>query len=179
MLFERYLTGIAGAVLILITLLASALWPTLAAVTICLFALGAQAYAAHQDQGWWGWKQTAVSIQRVVQLCPTTQVYAVPYARVSNGPIATTPLNPTEIEARSYGYRFYAARYGFTVKELAPGDVVAAKAPCPALIWIEHFWPNENGAAALLAPLELSAAGRATYSKIGTGAVVTVYAPRP
>lgn len=178
-LFERYLSAIGGAVAVLIALLATELLPAAAAIAIWIAALGLQASAVLGDKGWWGWAMSAVAIERVVALCPSTQVYAVPYARISNGPIATTALNPTEAEARSYGYRFYADRYGFTVTDLAPGDVVAAKAPCPALIWIEHFWPNEPTVPALLANLELTASGRATWTKIGTGAVVTVYPPRP
>jgi hypothetical protein len=178
MLFDRYLAAAGGAVLIVLALLSTELLPKIAPWAIGAFALVVQINAVVTDPGWWGWAPSAVAIERVVRRCPSTHVYAVPYARVSNGDIATTPLNPTEIEARAYGYRFYADRYRFAFAELQPGAVVAAAGPCPALIWIEHFWPPDTDTASMLAKMDLSASGRASWTRIGAGVVVTVYPPR-
>ncbi len=175
MLFERYLIAAAGALLVPVAIMAP-LAHRLAATAICVFAIGVQTYVTVFTPRVLGWTESADMIARMTQSCAQSQVYTVPYARVSNGPIWQTPLNPTEIEGRRYGYAYYAARYHFTVRELKPGNSVAA-GECPAIIWIEHFWPA-TAPADLLRNLNIRNEGPARFTQIGSG-VVIVISPRP
>jgi hypothetical protein len=177
MILDRYLIAASGGVLVPVAVLsAGRMAPKYAPIAVCLVALLVQDYdLAYNRLGWTGWNPSSGAIAQKVRDCPSTAVYAVAYARVTDLPIATTPLNPTEIEARRYGYRYYAAKYHFSYQELAPGAVVGAGKTCPAVIWIEHFWPDGRMSAEdLLANLELRAAGPADFDQIGSGVLVTV-----
>ncbi|MGE3302202.1 MAG: hypothetical protein AB7M12_03740 [Hyphomonadaceae bacterium] len=175
MIWERYLMAAAGAILVGAALLAGdSRGPRWVAPLVCLYALFALFATAKASPPAAGWSISAAEVARRAQTCRDTRVLAVPYARVSNGPVWSTPLNPTEIEARNYGYRYYARRYGFSFTELKPRDRVAPPSgPCPTLIWIEHFWAGEPTAQALLRNLEIDGPPSAVYERIGSGVIVT------
>jgi hypothetical protein len=172
MLFDRYLMAAAGAILVPVSIMAPRVhrW---VAPAICLFAIGVQVCTFAFAPRLVGWTESAEMVEGMTQNCAQSQVYTVPYARVSNGPIWETPLNPTEIEARRYGYSYYAARHHFTLRELKPGDTVSANGACPSIIWIEHFWPT-TPPAYLLYNLKLYNTGHARFTQIGSGVVVAV-----
>jgi hypothetical protein len=172
MLFDRYLIAAAGAILIPVAIMAPPAH-RLTAPAICVFAIGVQVWALAFAPRFVGWTDSAEMVAAITQSCAQSQVYTVPYARVSNGPIWETPLNPTEIEARRYGYDYYAARHHFTVRELRPGDSVSASGKCPSIIWIEHFWPA-TPPAYLLYNLKLYNSAPARFTQIGSGVVVAV-----
>lgn len=174
MIYDRYLIAAAGALLVGAAVLgAGPAAPRYAPWAILAFALVVQANVFAARQSAFNWSPSAEMIARMVKNCPSAKVYGVPYARVNNGAIWTTPLNPTESEARSYGYRYYARQLGFTVTaDLAPGDVIAAPGVCPALVWIEHFWPPEETADELLAKLKLTAPADAYFGQVGSGVLL-------
>lgn len=172
MLFDRYLIAAAGGILVPFAIMAPHAH-RLAAPAICVFAIGVVLWSSAFSQRLVGWTQSAEMIEGMTQSCAQSQVYTVPYARVANGPIWETPLNPTETEARRYGYGYYAARHHFTVHELKPGDSVGASGACPSIIWIEHFWPD-TPSASLLYNLKLYNSGPARFTQIGSGVVVAV-----
>ncbi|HWA23909.1 MAG TPA: hypothetical protein VG735_16055 [Caulobacterales bacterium] len=174
LLYDRYLIAASGAILVAVAILgAGGAAHRLAAPAICVFALLVQAWTLFFAPKLVGWEQTAEVVAQFVQDCPGTQVYTVPYARVSNGPIWSTPLNPTEIEARRFGYRYYAARHHFPIHDLAPGASIGASGGCKAVIWIEHFWPD-TPPERLLSNLRIYNKGPAFFTQIGSGVVVTV-----
>jgi hypothetical protein len=174
MIYDRYLIAASGALLVGVAVLgAGPAAPRYAPFAIILFALFVQANFLATRQSAFNWSASAEQVARIVKNCPSATVYGVPYARVNNGAIWTTPLNPTESEARSYGYRYYARQLGFSVTaDLAPGDVIAAPGACPAVVWIEHFWPAEQGAAELLAKLQLTAPEDAYFGQVGSGVLL-------
>lgn len=174
MIYDRYLIAAAGAVLVAAAVLATgSAAPKFSAAAICAFALVVETATLVTPAGQFNWNASAEQVASIVKNCPSATVYGVPYARVNNGAIWTTPLNPTESEARSYGYRFYARRLGFSVTgDLAPGDTIAAPGVCPAIVWIEHFWPPETTAAELLANLKLSAPADAYFAQVGSGVLL-------
>ena len=177
MLYDRYLIAAAGPIAVGAALLASRPWAQIAAASVCACAVLALIMDVARGPKIFGWELSAEAVQQAVSACPSTRVLTVPYARVTNGPIWTTPLNPTESEARSYGYRYYAERYGFTVTDLKPGDAVSASGPCPTLIWIEHFWPADRMSNVLFYHLNLRVTDVVRYDQIGTGVIVTLFAP--
>jgi hypothetical protein len=174
MIYDRYLIAAAGAVLVAAAVMATGpATPKFSAVAICAFALAVETATLVTPAGQFNWNASAAQVASIVKNCPSATVYGVPYARVNNGAIWTTPLNPTESEARSYGYRLYAKRLGFSVAaDLAPGDAIAAPGACPAIVWIEHFWPPEQNAAALLAKLQLTAPDDAYFGQVGSGVLL-------
>jgi hypothetical protein len=177
MLYERYFTGAAGFILVIVALCAAgAHAPRLAPLAICAFAALVCVYSYLYGPVQPGWAKTADAIQKTIAACPSTKVYSVPYARISNGPIWTTPLNPTEIEARRYGYDFYARRRGFTYQELKPGDTIVPDRACPTLIWIEHFYPFDG--MGLLYNLKLRGEHVAYYEQLGSGVLIHMEAPQ-
>jgi hypothetical protein len=171
MIYDRYLIAASGALLVGVAVLsAGPAAPRYAPFAVIAFALVVQASFLAARQSAFNWSPSAQQVRNIVRNCPSATVYGVPYARVNNGPIWTTPLNPTESEARSYGYRYYAQQLGFAVTaDLAPGDVIAAPGACPAVVWIEHFWPGEKTAADLLAKLRLTAPADAYFGQVGSG----------
>lgn len=174
LLYDRYLIAASGAILVPLAVLGAG--PSahrFAAPTICAFGLLVQGWMLFFAPRLVGWEQSAEIVAQAVQVCPTTQVYDVPYARVSNGPIWTTPLNPTEVEARRFGYRYYAARHHFTTQDIAPGASIGPSGACPSVIWIEHFWPD-TPPEKLLSNLRIYNKGPALFTQIGSGVVVTV-----
>lgn len=171
MIYDRYLIAASGALLVGVAVLsAGPAAPRYAPFAVIAFAFVVQANFLASRQGAFNWSASAEQVRNIVRNCPSATVYGVPYARVNNGAIWTTPLNPTESEARSYGYRYYARQLGFAVTaDLAPGDVIAAPGACPAVVWIEHFWPGEKTAAELLAKLQLTAPADAYFGQVGSG----------
>jgi hypothetical protein len=178
LLYDRYLYAAAGAIMIPAAVLATGpgvrrfLPPV-----ICAYALLAQGWTLFFAPRLAGWEHSAGMVADLAEQCPTTKVYTVPYARVANGPIWTTPLNPTEIEARKFGYRYYADRHHFTFEQLSPGASIGASGDCPSVIWIEHFWPK-SAPQVLLYNLRISNKGPTYFAQIGSGVVVTI-GPKP
>lgn len=174
MIYDRYLMAAAGVLLVGVAVLgAGPSAPRYAPFAVIAFAFFVQASFLAARQSAFNWSASAENIARIVKACPSAAVYGVPYARVNNGPIWTTPLNPTESEARSFGYRYYARQLGFSVTaDLEPGDVIAAPGACPAVVWIEHFWPGETNAADLLANLQLAAPADAYFGQVGSGVLI-------
>lgn len=174
MLYPRYLFAASGALLVAAAVLGAGPYAhRLAAPIICAFALLAQTWTLCFTPKLVGWEQSAGIVAGLVQQCPASTVYAVPYARVSNGPVWTTPLNPTEIDARRFGYSYYAKRFGFAAQEISPGAGIGAAKGCPAIIWIEHFWPK-SAPERLLSNLQIQNLGPAYFSAVGSGIVVTI-----
>jgi hypothetical protein len=178
LLFDRYLFAAAGAIMLpAVVLSTGAGLPRLLTPAICAYALLVQSWALLFAPKWVGWEQSAERVAEFVAKCPTTQVYTVPYARVANGPIWSTPLNPTETEARRFGYRYYASRHHFVTHELSPGASIGQSGDCLSVIWIEHFWPT-TAPKLLLFNLRIHNTAPAYFAQIGSGVVVTI-GPKP
>lgn len=174
MIYARYLMAAAGGIVVGAAVLGGGRAAIkYSAIAICLFALFVQTGYLTSSRSAFNWNTSAEQVASIVKNCPTATVYGVPYARVNNGDIETTPLNPTESEARSYGYRYYARTLGFEVTaDLTPGDVIKAPGVCPAVVWIEHFWPPEKSVPELLAKLRLTAPADAYMGQVGSGVLV-------
>lgn len=178
LLYDRYLFAAAGGIMVAAAVLSTGTdWRRFLAPVICAYALLVQGWALLFAPRLDGWEPSAEFVADFVDKCATTKVYTVPYARVSNGPIWTTPLNPTEIDARRFGYHYYAARHHFETQELSPGASVGPSGNCLSVIWIEHFWPT-SPPEALLFNLRIHNIGPAYFAQIGSGVVVTV-GPKP
>jgi hypothetical protein len=87
------------------------------------------------------WRESAQTIARLVQQCPTTQVFAA--SGWVLGPAAETRAARREDPVFARAYRSLAGQYGYAVTFLGQNDHAhATPGRCPVLVWFEHT-PNE------------------------------------
>jgi hypothetical protein len=87
------------------------------------------------------WLESARTIARLVQQCPTTQVFAA--SGWALGPAAETRTAQREDPVFARAYRALAEQHGYPVTFIGQNDHArAAPGRCPVLLWFEHT-PNE------------------------------------
>ena len=120
------------------------------------------------------WRESARTISRIVQGCPTTQVFAA--SGWVPGPAAETRAAQREDPVFARAYRALAREHGYAVTFLGLNSQVhVTLRRCPVLLWFEHT-PNEAEDEPLLAVHDAGLTGleeaRLSVYRSATGFVV-------
>ena len=179
-LIEKYLTAMVGALTVGLAISCAVILRAAparlgtcllaAGLTISAYALSGNAVLTAARHSWFG---TGRAIAAEVAKCPGTIVHTDPFWNADV--MALLPADNAKVVP--YGYRYVAARLGFT---LAPDGSKAMSHTCPTLFWAEHDGGPRWTKNAVLVHLRSSGfpAKAIAFQTIGNGWIATAQPTR-